>query len=152
MFKYKIKNMKLIFLNLFLACFVLTQISCKCQGDYDCTPYSILKLRILKDGQNAVFSSHPFIDRNSITFMVQRQFGVQGEVNFDENTGTIHLYVFIRETYVLNIQNIRIDTISATFKLIEKGECCDSYQFANVTMNSQIICQDGCDDIIEVQL
>jgi len=52
----------------------------------------------------------------------------------------------------MEIKNIRTDTIIGTAVVTGFGECCESYQLSKVMMNGQIICQDGCNEIIEVQL
>lgn len=45
------------------------------------------------------------------------------------------------------------DTIIGKTVVTSTGQCgCSSYQLAKVTINGQVVCQDGCEKIIEVQL
>ena len=139
-------------LKFVLFCLLLLQISCNCE-EVDCGPYSLLKLKLLKDGQNAVFDPNPFISMDSISFSIDDHFVEPGIIAFNGITETINIYMDGGQKYVMDIKGIRTDTITGTFIVTGLAECgCNSYQLSKVTMNGQIICVDGCNDIIEVQL
>jgi hypothetical protein len=107
----------------------------------------------MKDGHNALFGLNASINRDSIRFFTQDNPGYDEFISFNDSTKTMDLFVVNQVDYLLKIENIRIDTIIGTTIVTSTGQCgCSSYQFSNVKINGQVICQDGCDEIIEVQL
>ena len=133
-----------------LFCVLLIQASCICDckenGDY-------IKLKLVKDGHNALFGPDASINRDSIRFFAQNNLGYDEFISYNDSTKTMDLFVVDQLDYILKIDNIRIDTFIGTTIVTSTGQCgCSSYQFLNVKMNGQIICQNGCDEIIELQL
>ncbi len=129
---------------------LLLQISCIC----DCVENGgYIKLKLIKNGHNALFGPDANINRDSIQLFMQNNNGYEEFISFNDSTKTIDLFIGNQLKYVLRIDNIRTDTIIGSTVVSGTGQCgCSSYQFSNVKMNGQIICQDGCDEIIEVQL
>ncbi len=145
--------MRLHLIKLIFTCAILLQKSCNNCNRVDCYGASgFIRLKWIENGHNALFGPDATINRDSVRFYFPDIIDHDFYITYNDGTQTMDLYLVNGNKYVLEIKNTRTDTILGTMKLIEKGECCDSYQFTKVTMNSQVICQDGCDDIIEVQL
>jgi len=146
--------MRFHYLKIFFFFIVLFQLACincrlvECQGASE-----IIKLKWVKDGHNAVFGPEASINRDSVRFYDPETENNDFYISYNDLTQTMDLIIDSGRKYVLEIKNTRIDTISGTFKLIERGECCDTYQLTKVIMNSQVVCEGNCDhEIIEVQL
>jgi len=90
----------------------------------------------MKDGQNALFGSNAFVNRDSVSFSVRDPFLEDVIVGFNETTKTINLFVEDGLKYVMEIKNIRTDTIIGTAVVTGFGECCESYQLST-HLNSQ---------------
>lgn len=142
-------------LSVILFSILLLQSACICEckenGGY-------IKLKLLKDGQNALFGPGATINKDSIRFYLTDLGGQYDHyydhyISFDDSTKTMQVFILDQRAYVLKIENFRTDTIIGNSVVTSTGQCgCSSYQLTQVTMNGQVICQDGCEEIIEVQL
>ena len=141
------------FLYFVIACTLLLQISCQCHL-IDCREDGdFIKLKLMKDGHNALFGPDASINRDSIQFFNSISIGNDDFISYNESTETMDLFIEDGWEYILKIENIRTDTIIGATIVTSTDECgCSSYQLTKLTMNDQTVCVDGCDEIIEVLL
>ena len=52
----------------------------------------------------------------------------------------------------MELNNTEMDTLSANFISIGKSDCCEKIKMVNVILNGNVVCQDNCNEIIEIQL
>ncbi|MEP6795301.1 MAG: hypothetical protein ABJB16_13310 [Saprospiraceae bacterium] len=138
-------------LSLILFSILLLQTSCIC----DCRENGgFIKLKLLKDGQNALFGPEASINRDSIKFYLSNLNDPYDQfISYNDSTKTMDVFIGDTRTYILKIDNVRTDTIVGNTVVTGTGQCgCSSFQLIKVTMNGQVLCQDGCEEIIEVQL
>ncbi|HUR32060.1 MAG TPA: hypothetical protein VMZ69_11565, partial [Saprospiraceae bacterium] len=73
-------------------------------------------------------------------------------IGYKESSETIRLYLNEGQKHFLQISNIRTDTLVSSMEVTGMSECCVSYDFTNVTLNGQIICDFNCRDVIEIEI
>ncbi len=136
-----------------LACTILLQISCNDCYKADCVrTLDVVKIKWIKDGKNVLFGPDATFDRDSVRLYISDLQDHDYNISYNEITQTMDLGLLAGPKYILNFKNIRTDTFVVTNIVISMTDCCKQYKLSNATMNGQIICQDGCDDIIEIQL
>ncbi|MEO6132099.1 MAG: hypothetical protein ABIQ02_09645 [Saprospiraceae bacterium] len=119
----------------------------------DCKGQSgIIKLKLTKDGQDALIGPAAFINRDSVKFFIPGSEVNPNQAHFNALTNTMDLFLEGQFTYVLELDSIRTDTILPKFTRIGRTDCCEIYEVSNVRVNGNIICQNGCTEIIEIQL
>jgi hypothetical protein len=112
----------------------------------------MIELSVVKNGQNALFGPDAFIDKDSVIFSNEDLLFQPEFVNFNEHTQTLNLYIENGQTYLLEIKNIRTDTIIGHMIATGMNDCCEGYEFTDVMINGQVVCQHGCNEVIELQL
>lgn len=137
------------FYSIVLLAVILLQSSCVCDcrenGDY-------IKLKLLKDGHNALFGPDASINRDSIRLFVF-DISVDNYISFNDSSKTLDLFIGDSQEFVLKLGDFRTDTIIGQTVVVSTGACgCSDYKFSKVTFNGQIICQDGCNEIVDIQL
>lgn len=107
----------------------------------------------MKDGHNALFGPSASLTRDSIRFFMLENIGYDEFISYNDSTKTMDLLLLNKLEYILKIGTTMADTIIGTTVVIDTDECgCSTYKFTKVALNGQNICQDGCEEIIEVQL
>ena len=145
--------MRYPFLLFILCCTLLLHISCINCRTVDCQgPTGFIEVRLVKDGHNAVFGPDATVDADSIRFYSPGVFQNEVPIYYNDVSLALDLYIEHGATYILEIKNVRSDTIIGMMEVTGMGECCEAYDFTNVTINGQVVCQAGCDEVIEVQL
>lgn len=112
----------------------------------------IIEIRLMRNGQNAVFGPSAFLDRDSIRYFITEPLERDFIIGYPESTQTISLFMDEGNEHILQISNIRTDTFVSYMELTGMGECCPMYEFTSVTRNGQIICNLNCQEIIEIEI
>jgi hypothetical protein len=135
-------------LSLIFFSILLSQSSCI----IDCVENGgYIQLELIKDGHNALYGPDAIINRDSIRLSDIN--GFDEIISYDDSTKTIEMFIFDTKEYILKIGNNSSDTIIGNTVVTSTGRGgCSSYQLAKVTINGQVVCHDGCEEIIEVQL
>ena len=73
-------------------------------------------------------------------------------IAFHEKTQSIGLNIGGKSKYFLQLSNITTDTITAIFLLTGMGECCAQYDLIEVQMNGDVICNNHCEEAIDIEI
>ena len=131
-----------------------TALSCNNCRLVDCAGSTgTIQLRLMRNGQNALYGPEAFINRDSLRYFINEPIERDYIIGFPENTQSITLFMEEGLEHILQISNIRTDTLVSTMEVTDMGECCHLYEFMNVTINGQVICDhQNCEDIIEIEI
>lgn len=119
----------------------------------ECSPNGgFVQLRLMKDGQNALFGPGAIVNIDSVEFYISEGFKYNFPIFYFDSTQSIGMYLDNGARYILELPGIQSDTLIANTIITEMGECCPTYKLSSVTRNGQTICLDNCSEIIVVEL
>lgn len=129
------------------------QLSCSFCNRVDCSGVTgDIEIRLMRNGQNALFGPDAFIHRNSIRYFITDPLERDYLIGFVEGTQSMSLYLIEGREHILEISNIRTDTLVSNMELTGMGECCPIYEFTSVTRNGQNICDLNCGEVIDIEI
>src|SRR4030095_6067198 len=131
---YIIKIIFLAAIFLHLSCLNCRLTECLGNGGF-------IQLRLVRNGQNALFGSSAFIEKDSVRSFVLTSFEFESPVEFLDTFQSISLYSEVGFPVILDINSIRTDTFSVTTKEISKSDCCTDYSITSISRNGMIICE-----------
>lgn len=118
------------------------------------SPGGVLKFRVLKDGKDALFVNNHEIDHDSLKVYVPitdtSSYNIA--VQYDTSAQLIHLNLDQDVKYVLEISPFLKDTFEVFALPSGMDDCCKIYQLTSAKKNGQSFCQDGCNEIYEINL
>ena len=71
---------------------------------------------------------------------------------FVEKDSLIKIYLISNHRYALNLGSIRTDTFQQLNYLQPRGRCCPVTIALEVQMNGNIVCDETCEEMVEVEL
>ena len=141
------------FIKLFVAGLTLIHLSCsdchriRCEGHND-----ILQIRLIHNGENAVFGPDAFIERDSIKFYMPLGLDYPDynyPIDFIDSTQSLNLSLKAGGIQILAFPG-SMDTLVGNYNVYHNDECCPSYGLTAVLLNGESICTEDCNEVIEI--
>lgn len=118
---------------------------CKLNGGF-------VELRLLRNGENAVFGPSAFIDQNSIQYSNLKPTDPAALIDFNDTSRSIKLFIEDIYSYELTLGSVRTDTLSGITTVVDYDGCCPFYELVTIYWNGEEICINECGGIIEIEI
>ena len=129
----------------FLSCSYCNRVRCDSNG-------GDIQVRLLNNGENAVFGPNAFVHRDSIRYFALADPQYKLSIGFIDEEQVLGLSLNADVDYILEIKGIRSDTFSLTSTVTAMSECCKSYEVTSVSRNGEIFCTGICDGILNIEI
>ncbi len=106
----------------------------------------------MRDGKNALFGPDAFIPVDSIHLSILEPLRPYPGSYIFEREEILHFIVREGEKYLLEIPGILADTITAKTETDDNRGCCKGINVIDVRINSEVICVDDCEKVIEIEI
>ncbi len=136
LFKFFITGIMLVYLS--------CTVDCVGNGDY-------ARIRLVRNGMNAIFGPDAFIDRDSIRILHPDHNLPTYVVIYVDSTQSLTLYLTPYQPLILASPG-RMDTLTCTTEVTDMNDGCKSYKLSSVQWNGQEICTDECGHLIEIEI
>lgn len=109
-------------------------------------------IRYLHNEQNAFFGDHAILTSDSITFYNLDHHQNDSDFAFVDSIKSIVIYLHTMDMYALHLGKKRVDTFQMTEDFQPRGRCCPVTIPTKVMRNGEVLCEEFCEDVIEVEL
>lgn len=126
-----------------------------CCGLTDCKENDgYLRLRLMRNGINAVYGPGAIIPQDSIKHFYLSAPYIDNYIDFMDTFQSVGILVSAHNPSILEIGQIRTDTFSITTETIPaSGLCdCDEYRVTSILRNGQVICTGDCEEVIDIEI
>ena len=143
-------QMNKCFLTICIILVTLFLVACDCDCDVGART---VKVRYMRNGENAIFGSNPLINPDSLTYYLQDFPAIQYHVFISSQDSTLGLQLTRGETYLLDLDGIRIDTFTGLYRERSVKGCCKSeIDLHEVRINNQVVCEEECGGIFDIEI
>lgn len=137
-----------------MAFFLLVHCSCsncariRCEG-----ANNQVTIRLMHNGENAVFGPDAFIDRASLRLFVPHLNYPDTEypITYIDSTQSIQLSIAVGQEQILAFPG-SINTLLNTYYTTQKDECCQKSILVSLMWNDIEICIEGCNELIDIDI
>lgn len=120
---------------------------CHLSGDCN-SPGASTKIVFLKDGNDVLFGDDPLISISD--FKIEEENDQFLHYDFTK-VSELNLGLFSSREYHFIIGDLDTLSLIGETRVVESGECCDTYEFDFFTLDGVVICTEDC-QILEINL
>ena len=135
----------------FLSLLIITTFY-SCDECGDCPPHGgQVNIKYTQNGQNAVFGANAIVDGDSISFINMENPEKPAYFWLVDSSESIRIFLLSSNIYLLHLGDSHTDTFQMTDYFQPLGECCSITIAEEVKMNGELVCDEDCDEVIEVE-
>ena len=146
--------MRTLLLKFVLFAIAFTMYGC-CRIDECEEPTGYFKIRLMRDGKNALYGPDAILTKSSIHLTTVNSLpGQEDYIAFNDAAETIEFSVHEYTSSFLKLSSIRTDTFTITTDFIDTNKSCScvDYMVTTVSRNGVVLCTGLCEDVIDIEI